>query len=266
MDISRKEKGGISILWFFISLFCLTASFGYGQTRPNPNAPNAIQEMYQVGAIWEEFAQPDVLRFWNFKGGLWGIENDGITSYLKQKDIEFAGNTVALVANRQFGDIVAEVKVNIPMRIPDPILDSEKGIVEDFRKKIGAGIIFGYIDDSNYYMFRIAGTDGLVLGKLVDGKWIDLANPRSWDVFGGTRFEFGADKWYALKVTVKNRTIECRVSYGTIQPSQMGKENIEKINYVLVAKVSEAPLMGKVGVTTFDSTANFREFRLVEFQ
>src|SRR6185436_20135942 len=115
-----------------------------------------------------------------------------------------------------------------------PIADDAE-LLRTRRQVGGAGIVFRYQDENNFYLFRLAGEDGVVLGKVVDGAWYELANPRAAD-FAGMRLR--TDVAYRLRVRVVGNRIQCWIGDKA------------------VANLEDGSLTtGHVGLTTFRSRA-----------
>jgi hypothetical protein len=109
---------------------------------------------------------------------------------------------------------------------------------------MGAGIIFRMKDRDNFYMFRLAGEEGAVLGKMVNGKWTDLANPRSTDNLPG-RVRFSGSNWYRLKVKVYDKRILCYINDSAVvsyEDNEFG--------------------LGHFGLCTFKARADFDYIRI----
>ncbi|MBF0566797.1 MAG: hypothetical protein HQK89_16345 [Nitrospirae bacterium] len=116
---------------------------------------------------------------------------------------------------------------------------------KDYMLYVGTGIVFRLVDENNYYMFRLAGEEGVVLGKMVDGNWTDLKNPRRVDFLEGGRIR--TNTWYSLKVSVHGNTIKCYINDNPVINTQDSTFSI-----------------GKFGVTTFKTMADFEYLRVTE--
>ncbi len=153
-------------------------------------------------------------------------------------------NSIIYLSNPQMADGSIETLVRINF--------SEHALMDNpahNRKYIvGAGIIFRMQDINNYYMFRLAGETGAVLGKMVDGEWIDIKNPRAYDFLEGEVLNFGGNNWYNLKVELKGNRIICYVQ-----------------NSAVINAIDDTYSIGKVGLVTFKAAADFDFITLKSF-
>ena len=123
---------------------------------------------------------------------------------------------------------------------------ADQALVRNVRYIIGAGIIFRMKDNNNYYMFRLAGEEGAVLGKMVNGVWVDIDNPRSID-FLPERVRFSQANWYALKVVCNGDRITCYIN-----------------DSVVVNKTDTQFSLGRFGLCTFKTRADFDFFKVYQ--
>jgi hypothetical protein len=176
---------------------------------------------------------------WQQSRGTWQVSPDGF--FLQQSADPRDINSIIYAAHPQAADGTIETFVRIKPDLPTAMTNSleDKEIVNTVRYIIGAGIIFRMKDDENYYMFRLAGEEGAVLGKMVGNDWEDLSNPRSLDYLT-ERVRFSESNWYRLKVEVYRNRITCY------------------INDSVVASVSDSTFnLGKFGLCTFKTRADF---------
>ena len=139
-------------------------------------------------------------------------------------------------------DITTEVSVMNDM--PQIITASDNELLTSKRRVAGAGVVFRYQDENNFYLFRTAGEEGVVLGKVIDGQWYELANPRAAD-FSGLRLK--AQTPYKLRVRVVGNRIQAWISDRA------------------VVNVEDSSLgTGRVGLATFRAKAAFTSLRVVE--
>ncbi len=130
--------------------------------------------------------------------------------------------------------------------------------------KAGAGIMFRMKDESTYYLFRLAGDRGAVLGiasKEFEDGWCDLDNPRSIDFLEGGNVRF--NEWYNLKVELSGASITCYINETPIisvnlrdlpEPMTPCKARANKV----AAKMT----VGGFGVTTWKSMADFEYIKV----
>jgi hypothetical protein len=128
--------------------------------------------------------------------------------------------------------------------LPQFTTAADQELLRTKRQIAGAGIVFRYQDENNFYLFRTAGEDGLVLGKMVNGEWHDLANPRAAD-FAGVLLKMDAP--YNLRVRVAGKAIQCWIADKAVA-------NLDDTSFST----------GRVGVSTFRSKATFQSIRVVE--
>lgn len=127
---------------------------------------------------------------------------------LKQNsEDERALNAVMYVSTPQMSNGTIETKARINY---DLSVYNTPERLKQLKEMIGVGIVFRMVDENNFYMFRLAGEEGCVLGKMVDNNWTDLANPRRLDFLEGGRIK--PSVWYKLKVEVIGGTIQCFIN------------------------------------------------------
>ena len=139
-------------------------------------------------------------------------------------------------------DITAETMMVADL--PQFLTKSDEELLTVKRRVAGAGIVFRYQDENNFYLFRTAGEEGVVLGKVVNGEWKELANPRAAN-FVGARLKM--DTPYTLRVRVAGRRIQCWIADQAVA-------NLE----------DESFTTGRIGLTTFRSKASFSFVRVTE--
>lgn len=116
-------------------------------------------------------------------------------------------NAIQYVATPQITNATIKTKTRIKY---DRSVAPSPDELRNLRYFIGTGIVFRMVDENNYYMFRLAGEAGAVLGKMVNNKWIDLKNPRRLDFLEGGRIK--PNNWYRLKVKVYGNNIQCFIN------------------------------------------------------
>jgi hypothetical protein len=155
-------------------------------------------------------------------------------------------NSVIFVDHPQVADATIETFIRIRPDLPRYVTGSvqDQRLLNDVRYIIGAGIIFRMQDQNNFYMFRLAGEEGAVLGKLVNGEWVDIANPRSADYLRD-RIKFSRNNWYRLKVRVYGNRITCFINDSAV-----------------VNAVDHTFTLGRVGLCTFKTRSDFDFIRI----
>jgi hypothetical protein len=141
-------------------------------------------------------------------------------------------------------DAEITTEVSILQDLPQIIVASDNELLNTKRRVAGAGLVFRYQDERNFYMFRTAGEEGVVLGKVVDGEWHELANPRAID-FAGVLLK--SDTHYELRVRVVGNRIQAWI----------GDKAVANL-------VDDSLGTGRVGLATFRSKAAFGLLRIVE--
>ena len=177
---------------------------------------------------------------WQQVSGIWQWDPNG---FLLQRTADPRQiNCLIYVQNPQISDATIETMIRIKTDLPAYLTDTDqdKQLVYNVRYLIGAGIVFRMRDKDNYYMFRLAGEEGAVLGKMVGGEWTDLANPRTADFLTGERVRFSESNWYRLKVEVYGNRIVCSIN------------DVPVIN-----KTDDTYGLGRVGLVTFKTFADF---------
>jgi len=159
--------------------------------------------------FYDEFE--DVKSEWQQIGGVWNTVDGKL---IQRTDDPRQLNTIQFVQTPRIADATIETVVAISPDRPSQWTDSaaDQELARNIRYIIGAGIVFRMKDADNYYMFRLAGEEGAVLGKMVDGQWIDIQNPRVRDFLQGDRIGFYQDNEYRLKVEVGGSRIVCYIN------------------------------------------------------
>jgi hypothetical protein len=177
---------------------------------------------------------------WQQIRGNWKVSDTGF--FLQRSAAPRDINSIIYVDHPQAADATIETFVRVipdvpATPIPSDIRDQE--MLKNVRYIIGAGIVFRMKDENNFYMFRLAGEEGAVLGKMYKNEWVDLSNPRSADYLR-ERVKFSEHNWYRLKVEVYGDRITCY------------------INDSVVASKSDSTFnVGKIGLCTFKTKADF---------
>jgi hypothetical protein len=139
-------------------------------------------------------------------------------------------------------DITTEVSVLDDM--PQHLTAGDGELLNGKRRVAGAGLVFRYQDENNFYLFRTAGEEGVVLGKVIDGQWHELANPRAAD-FAGLLLK--TDTAYTLRVRVVGNRIQAWIG-----------------DKAVVNIVDTSLGTGRIGLATFRAKAAFTSLRVIE--
>ena|GEM_PF-1645351 len=176
---------------------------------------------------------------WQQVRGNWKVDANGF--FLQRSADPRHINSIIFVDHPQAADCSIETFVRVKPDLPAALTDSvqDRNLLRNVRYIIGAGIIFRFKDPDNFYMFRLAGEEGAVLGKMVDGIWVDLSNPRSADYLQ-ERIKFSESNWYRLKVDAYGSRIICYIN-----------------DSVVVSKSDTTYSLGNFGLCTFKTKADF---------
>jgi hypothetical protein len=176
---------------------------------------------------------------WRYLTGDWGISS----GLLRQKSAERQTiyNAIAIVDSLRVSDVTIETRVRAKPYESDPADSEDRG--HYIRFIIGGGILFRYKDPDNYYMFRLAGEEGAVLGKMVGGEYYDIQNPRVRDFLEG-RIGFAEQDRYVLRVEAYGDRITCFID-----------------GQAVCSVVDSTFSIGQVGLLTFMAAADFDYFR-----
>jgi len=167
------------------------------------------------------------------------------------------GNAIMYFDNLSVADADIQTLLKMDLEFPQLVLDEDDARVRRLRRFAGAGLVFRLLDENNYYMFRLAGEEGAVLGKMVNGKWIDLANPRAIDfLYGNLRFR---DRWYELRVRIRDDLIQCWITEWTVEGDALARRE-----QAVVSLRDGTFSKGKAGLVTFEAKAQFSHFRITD--
>jgi hypothetical protein len=174
---------------------------------------------------------------WRQVRGQWAVQNGEVRQV---RDDPREANAIMYFDPLAISD--AEVLTSVRLIDGPTFQTPDQGQVR--RQIAGAGLVFRYQDENNYYMFRLAGEEGAVLGKMENGQWHDLANPRAAD-FSGTPIRSETD--YVLRVRVEGNRIQCWIADRAVVNLQ-----------------DSAFSTGRVGLVTFRTQARFGAVRVTE--
>ena len=198
---------------------------------------------------------------WNNDGGMWrritmndpnprGRRNEGWFEQGSSAAEEL--NAVSFLQNPRVADFVIETRVIVDPDIPAVFTETPEDdrLKHEIRNIIGAGLIFGRTTkggEDEFFMFRLAGEEGAVLGRIVDGGWQDIANPRARNFLDGRRLKFDGKQDYKLRVEHTGGRVVC---YVDDEP-------------VIDQRGLSVPI-GQVGLVTFKTGAMFDYFKIKE--
>lgn len=244
---SHRKLGCIVLLLGAIGF--LGCSETIVEVRPDTKPPTPFALNKTI--FFDDFAYPQRInrnmwvsngkRHWIWQGQT--SEEPGCVDGCLKQNNEYAdaGNVIMYVQTPQFSNGTIETKTR--MSFDQSIAPAPKEL-NTLRYYIGPGIVFRLRDINNYYMFRLAGEEGCVLGKMVNGQWFDLANPRRMNFLEGGRIK--PNYWYALKVKVISNNIQCFINDSPV------------INYTDDGSKGGPPVtVGHLGLATFKCFADF---------
>ena len=192
----------------------------------------------------------EVRNEWQMTAGIWEYRG-GLS--VQRSDDPRSLNAIRYVQSPRVSDATIETLVRINPSVPVALTQSaqDSDLVRNIRYIIGAGIVFRMRDAGNYYMFRLAGEEGAVLGRMQNGTWNerDLCNPRVRDFLTGDRIGFRADNWYKLQVDAYANRI---VVYINDEP--------------VCSATDDTFQVGQVGLVTFKTAAEFDYIRVYNKQ
>ena len=224
----------------FLILLGMSALLPACTTAAPAPAPQTVAPETGTNVIYDDRFD-SVKGEWQQVSGIWEV----LDGHLVQKtDDPRQLNAIRYIQTPRIADASIETEVRIRPDRPAQWTSSQAD--EEMRRNIrfiiGAGIVFRMRDTNNFYMFRLAGEEGAVLGRMIDGQWNeeDLCNPRVRDFLEGSRIGFTADNWYRLKVEVYGNRITVFIND---EPVCSATDNTFGI--------------GNVGLVTFKTPADF---------
>ena len=178
---------------------------------------------------------------WRQVRGQWALVGGNL---LQARDDARELNTMMYFDPLTVADVDITVQVSVLNELPQHLTAGDDELLRTKRTIAGAGVVFRYQDQDNFYMFRTAGEEGVVLGKVTDGQWHELASPRAAD-FAGPRLK--TDRPYDLRVRAIGNRIQAWIgdtAVANVQDSSLGT--------------------GRVGLATFRAKAAFTTLKVVE--
>ena len=237
MTVWKTKKQGL----MRCAIVCLTVCCAC-PAKPVPSPPQPPPPTVQANLVFrDEFSEYNPR--WRQIGGQWIFRNDQLQ---QTTDNPAEGNAIMVVDTTTIAD--AEIVTAVRMtssELPQYRARSDQETVDARRFVSGAGIVFRYVDDNNFYMFRLAGEEGAVFGKMLDGEWHDLVNPRASEFLPSGRIRY--DEEYALRVKVEGNRIQCWVN-----------------NRAVVNKEDDSFSTGKFGLVTFRAQGQFSFIEVLE--
>jgi hypothetical protein len=203
---------------------------------PQTPVPSANQEKV---VIFDNFQQYNPR--WRQVRGQWAVVGGKL---VQTRDDPREMNTIFFYDPVTVADAEITTEAMLRVTLPQFQTADDQTLLQAKRRIAGAGIVFRYQDENNFYLFRLAGEDGVVLGKVLKGQWVELANPRAAD-FAGVLLKM--DTPYALRVRIVGHQIQCWIADKAVA-------NLEDNSFST----------GRVGLSTFQSRATFNSIRVVE--
>lgn len=219
------------------------------KTAPAQAAPTAVASAKTL--FYDNFTS--VKGEWQQVSGIWETLTGGDGLLVQKSDDPRQLNAIRYVETPRTADATIETSVRVKPNRPVALTDSEqdRDLMRNIRYIVGAGIIFRMKDQRNFYMFRLAGEEGAVLGRMVDGVWNekDLCNPRVRDFLDGSRIGFRSDNWYRLKVE----------AYGNRITTYIDDEPVCSVT-------DDTFSLGNFGLVTFKTAADFDNIKVTNRQ
>jgi hypothetical protein len=231
--------------WILLAFIAVCPIVIGGCAAPQPvviEKPVVVEVEKEKTIFYDDFStnQNATRNFWKSNGKAHWIWDSG---YLRQtSEDKRALNAIMYVTTPQISN--AKIKTTARINYDMSIAPSQEELA-NLRSFIGIGIVFRMVDENNYYMFRLAGEEGCVLGKMVNGEWIDLVNPRRENFLIGQRIK--PNNWYDLRVVVYGSNIQCFINDSPV------------INH----NDNTFPL-GRFGLITFKCFADFEHIKVYQ--
>jgi hypothetical protein len=239
------RRGGLVLLGLAltVSLTACAAHAVQGPTGPRgpegPQGPAGASSLKVLLA--ENFAQPPA-HGWNQVRGGWEYWDSKLYQTL---DDAKQNNSLYFYEPLKVADAEMSVTVKTMPRVPRfAVAPLDSNLMLEKRRIAGAGIVFRFTDENNYYMFRMAGEEGVVFGKMVNGEWVDLENPRAQDFLNGY---LKMDQSYVLRVRFVGSRFQCWVD-----------------DKAVVNREDASFSTGRVGLATFRSQGEFSRLEVTE--
>jgi hypothetical protein len=178
---------------------------------------------------------------WRQVRGQWALVGGNL---LQARDDVRELNAIMFFDPLNVADAEITTEVSVMNDMPQVLTAGDDELLTSKRRVAGAGLVFRYQDQSNFYMFRTAGEEGVVLGKVIDGQWHELANPRAAD-FAGVLLK--TETPYTLRVRIVGNRIQAWI----------GAKAVANV-------VDDSLGTGRIGLTTFRAKAAFESLRVVE--
>lgn len=227
----------MKIKYLLVISLLLMVLWGCSRREPNIEPPSQKQPSPKT-IFYDNFDNRK--NEWQQVRGTWKVSADGF--FLQRSADPRAINSIIYVDHPQSADATIDTFVRINPDLPGTTISNnprDQEMLNNVRYYIGAGIIFRMKDQDNFYMFRLAGEEGAVLGKMVDNVWVNLSNPRSADYLP-ERVKFSESNWYRLKVEAYGDRITCYIN-----------------DSVVCSKSDSTFNLGKFGLCTFKTKADF---------
>jgi hypothetical protein len=201
-----------------------------------PTPPAAAQERVLLADDFKSYSPR-----WRQVRGQWGLMEGAL---LQARDEVSELNAIMFYDPLTVGDAEITADLSVINDMPQFLTAGDEGLLNAKRRVAGAGVVFRYQDENNFYLFRTAGEEGVVFGKVVDGQWHELANPRAAE-FAGVLLK--SDTPYTLRVRMVGDRIQCWIG-----------------NKAVVNIADSSLPTGRVGLTTFRAKAAFTGLRVIE--
>jgi hypothetical protein len=235
LSFSRKS------IQLALAALVATPLMAHAAEESNATTVRVIQTPVNTERVLLSDSFDDYDPHWRQVRGQWVLVDGDL---LQARDDVRELNAMMLCDRVNIADADITTQVTIVHDMPQILTASDEELRVAKRWVAGAGLVFRYQDENNFYLFRTAGEEGVVLGKVVDGEWQELANPRASD-FAGVLLK--SDTPYKLRIKVVGNRIQGWIGDRAVV-------NVQDDSFGT----------GRVGLTTFRSKAAFTALRVVE--
>jgi hypothetical protein len=178
---------------------------------------------------------------WRQVRGQWALVDGNL---LQARDDARELNAMMYFDPLNVGDAEITTEVSVIHDMPQILTAGDEELLATKRRVAGAGLVFRYQDENNFYLFRTAGEEGVVLGKVIDGQWYELANPRAVDFAGCCSRAIHPTGCASASSAAASRRGLATGPVVNVQDDSLGT--------------------GRIGLATFRSKASFTALRVVE--
>lgn len=237
----------VGTLSICVLLLGAVVSMGCGEKTVVVPQPPVVVPQPDQPKFWEHFSGNQMTNGWINTRGQWLVQNE---QFWQVRDDPKELNALTYYDPLLVADGEIEVQVTVRTTMPQYRVDADEATLQAKRRFAGAGLVFRVQNADNFYMFRLAGEEGAVFGKMINGEFVDISNPRAADFMTPSDKNFGGallrlDVPYTLKVRTVGKTIQCFINDRAVV-------NTEDTTFTT----------GRTGITTFRAQAVFDDFKV----